>query len=51
MYLKQYEKGREMLRLALQSSRHDITFMMLGKCHLLEGDLVGATEVFKKAVE
>ena len=51
MYLKQYEKAKEILRLALHTSRHDITYIMLGKCHLLEGDLHGATDVFKKAVE
>jgi len=51
MYLKQFDQGREMLRTALHLSRHDITFMMLGKCHLLEGDLNGAIEVFKKAIE
>ena len=51
MYLKQFDQAREMLRTALHLSRHDITFMMLGKCHLLEGDLNGAIEVFKKAIE
>lgn len=51
MYLKQFDQGREMLRTALHLSRHDITFIMLGKCHLLEGDLNGAIEVFKKAIE
>ncbi|XP_066924866.1 Bardet-Biedl syndrome 4 protein-like [Clytia hemisphaerica] len=51
MYLKQFERAKELLRKALHTSRHDITYMMLGKCYLMENDLMGATEVFKKAIE
>lgn len=32
-------------------NRHDLTYMMLGKIHLLEGETEKAIEVYKKAVE
>lgn len=51
MYLRNYQKARELLRLALNTSRHDISYMMLAKCHLLESDLTGAGDVLKRAVE
>lgn len=36
---------------ALQLNKHDLTYIMLGKIHLLEGDLDKAIEIYKKAVE
>uniref|UniRef100_A0A8D0GKC5 Bardet-Biedl syndrome 4 n=1 Tax=Sphenodon punctatus TaxID=8508 RepID=A0A8D0GKC5_SPHPU len=36
---------------ALLLNRHDLTSMMLGKIHLLEGETDKAIEVYKKAVE
>jgi Bardet-Biedl syndrome 4 protein len=39
------------LQSALQLNRHDLTYIMLGKIHLLEGDLDKAIEIYKRAVE
>ncbi|KAG2471266.1 BBS4 protein, partial [Polypterus senegalus] len=41
----------EQLNYALQLNKHDLTFIMLGKMHMLEGDTDKAIEVYKKAVE
>lgn len=41
----------ENLNTALQINKHDKTFMMLGKVHLLAGDTDKAIDVYKKAVE
>ncbi|KAM4660599.1 BBSome complex member BBS4 isoform 2-T2 [Amazona ochrocephala] len=51
MYLKHFNKARDQLNNALELSRHDLTYMMLGKIHLLEGEMDKAIEVYKKAVE
>nr|XP_051678275.1 Bardet-Biedl syndrome 4 protein isoform X4 [Oryctolagus cuniculus] len=51
MCLKQFSKAQEQLLSALQLHRHDLTYMMLGKVHLLEGDLDQAIGVYRKAVE
>ncbi|XP_062062482.1 Bardet-Biedl syndrome 4 protein isoform X2 [Lepus europaeus] len=51
MYLKQFNKAQEQLHSALQLHRHDLTYMMLGKVHLLEGDLDQAIGIYRKAVE
>ncbi|XP_074088764.1 BBSome complex member BBS4 isoform X2 [Macrotis lagotis] len=51
MYLKHFNKAKDQLHNALQLNRHDLTYMMLGKIHLLEGELVKAIEIYKKAVE
>ncbi|XP_012996875.1 Bardet-Biedl syndrome 4 protein isoform X1 [Cavia porcellus] len=51
MYLKQFHKAQEQLHSALQLSRHDLTYIMLGKIHLLQGDVDKAIEIYKKAVE
>ncbi|XP_041034170.1 Bardet-Biedl syndrome 4 protein isoform X1 [Carcharodon carcharias] len=51
MHLKNFEKAKEHLNYALQTSRHDLTFMVLGKLHLLEGTTQNAIETYKKAVE
>ncbi|XP_043933670.1 Bardet-Biedl syndrome 4 protein isoform X3 [Protopterus annectens] len=51
MYLKDFEKAKEQLNLALQYSKHDKTFLMLGKIHLLVGETDKAIDVYKKAVE
>uniref|UniRef100_A0A8C2KQL3 BBSome complex member BBS4 n=1 Tax=Cyprinus carpio TaxID=7962 RepID=A0A8C2KQL3_CYPCA len=39
------------LNLALQLNKHDLTYMMLGKIHLLQGDTEKAIDVYKSAVE
>ncbi|XP_060116173.1 Bardet-Biedl syndrome 4 protein isoform X2 [Heteronotia binoei] len=51
MYLKQFNEAKEQLNTALELSRHDLTYMTLGKVHLLEGNTEKAIEVYKKAVE
>ncbi|XP_076979975.1 BBSome complex member BBS4 isoform X3 [Tamandua tetradactyla] len=51
IYLKQFNKAQDQLNNALQLNRHDLTYIMLGKIHLLEGDVDKAIEIYKKAVE
>nr|XP_020659361.1 Bardet-Biedl syndrome 4 protein isoform X3 [Pogona vitticeps] len=51
MQLKYFNKAKDQLNNALQLSRHDLTSMVLGKIHLLEGNKEEAIEVYKKAVE
>ncbi|XP_041535569.1 Bardet-Biedl syndrome 4 protein isoform X3 [Microtus oregoni] len=50
-YLKEFNKAQDQLHSALQLNKHDLTYIMLGKIHLLEGDLDKAIEIYKKAVE
>ncbi|KAJ7418909.1 Bardet-Biedl syndrome 4 protein [Pitangus sulphuratus] len=47
MYLKHFNKARDQLNNALELNRHDLTYMMLGKIHLLEGQ----TGDYQKAFE
>ncbi|XP_072484523.1 BBSome complex member BBS4 isoform X2 [Notamacropus eugenii] len=51
MYLKHFNKAKDHLHSALQLNRHDLTYIMLGKIHLLEGELEKAIDIYKKAVE
>jgi len=51
MYLKDMEKAIQCLKAAIQYSKHDISFVMLAKCYLTEGNLEAAIDVYKKAVE
>ncbi|KAM9275891.1 BBSome complex member BBS4 isoform 3-T3 [Morus bassanus] len=51
MYLKHFNKARDQLNNALELNKHDLTYMMLGKIHLLEGETDKAIEVYKQAVE
>lgn len=44
-------QAEEHLNIALQLNKHDKTFMMLGKVHLLAGEADKAIEVYKRAVE
>ncbi len=44
-------QAEEQLNLALQLNKHDLTYMMLGKIHLLQGDTEKAIDVYKSAVE
>lgn len=41
----------ENLNTALQINKHDKTYMMLGKVHLLAGETDKAIDVYKRAVE
>ncbi|XP_036763683.2 Bardet-Biedl syndrome 4 protein isoform X3 [Manis pentadactyla] len=51
IYLKQFNKAQDQLHNALHLNQHDLTYIMLGKIHLLEGDLDKAIKIYKKAVE
>ncbi|XP_016056974.1 PREDICTED: Bardet-Biedl syndrome 4 protein isoform X3 [Miniopterus natalensis] len=51
IYLKQFSKAQDQLHHALHLNRHDLTYIMLGKIHLLAGHLDKAIEIYKKAVE
>ncbi|XP_076011948.1 BBSome complex member BBS4 [Genypterus blacodes] len=50
-FIKNFKNAEEQLNIALQLHKHDRTFMMLGKVHLLAGDTDKAIEVYKTAVE
>ncbi|XP_078126330.1 BBSome complex member BBS4 isoform X1 [Sander vitreus] len=50
-FIKDFKNAEEHLNIALQINKHDKTFMMLGKVHLLAGDTDTAIEVYKRAVE
>ena len=39
MYTKDMDKAKERLQAALQISKHDITYKMLGKCYLTEHNI------------
>lgn len=44
-------QAEEHLNMALQLNKHDMTYMMLGKICLLQGDTEKAIEIYKSAVE
>ncbi|XP_068171328.1 Bardet-Biedl syndrome 4 protein isoform X2 [Antennarius striatus] len=50
-FIKDFKNAEEHLNMALQINKHDKTFMMLGKVHLLAGDTDKAVDVYKRAVE
>uniref|UniRef100_A0A8C7ZSA7 BBSome complex member BBS4 n=1 Tax=Oryzias sinensis TaxID=183150 RepID=A0A8C7ZSA7_9TELE len=50
-FIKDFKNAEEHLNTALQINKHDKTFMMLGKVHLVAGETDKAIEVFKRAVE
>ncbi|KAK9393919.1 Bardet-Biedl syndrome 4 protein [Crotalus adamanteus] len=51
MQLKYFNKAKDQLNNALQLNRHDLTYMTLGRIHLMEGERDAAIEIYKKAVE
>ncbi|OWF54543.1 Bardet-Biedl syndrome 4 protein homolog [Mizuhopecten yessoensis] len=51
MYLRDYAKAKECLKQALAFKRHEISYVMLGKIYLMEGDINSAIEIYKQAVE
>uniref|UniRef100_A0A3Q0SA92 Bardet-Biedl syndrome 4 n=1 Tax=Amphilophus citrinellus TaxID=61819 RepID=A0A3Q0SA92_AMPCI len=50
-FIKDFKNAEEHLKIALKINKHDKTFMMLGRVHLLAGETDKAIEVYKKAVE
>ncbi|KAK2193837.1 hypothetical protein NP493_5g13027 [Ridgeia piscesae] len=51
IYLKDLEKAKTCLKEAISFNRNDLSFIMLGKVYLMEGDVHVAIDVFKRAVE
>lgn len=51
VYVICVRQAEEHLNIALQINKHDKSFMMLGKVHLLAGETDRAIEVYKRAVE
>lgn len=51
MYLRDFEKAKQSLHQALEFRRHEVTYIMLGKICLMEGDIKGAIDVYRAAVE
>uniref|UniRef100_A0A3B3QM59 BBSome complex member BBS4 n=1 Tax=Paramormyrops kingsleyae TaxID=1676925 RepID=A0A3B3QM59_9TELE len=51
MYTKDFRNAEKQLNIALDLNKHDLTFIMLGKIFLLEGEMEKAIEVYRKAVE
>ncbi|XP_062417836.1 Bardet-Biedl syndrome 4 protein isoform X3 [Pungitius pungitius] len=50
-FIKDLKHAEEQLNIALRINKHDKTFMMLGKVHLLAGETDKAAEVLRTAVE
>lgn len=44
-------QAEKQLNIALDLNKHDLTFIMLGKIFLLQGEMEKAIEVYRKAVE
>ncbi|KAH3798765.1 hypothetical protein DPMN_152368 [Dreissena polymorpha] len=51
MYLREMDKAKECLQKAIGFKRHEISYVMLGKIFLIKGDIAGAIEIYKQAVE
>ncbi|XP_078608674.1 BBSome complex member BBS4-like [Branchiostoma floridae x Branchiostoma japonicum] len=51
LFLKEYSKAKENLKLAIQYSRHEVSFQMLARVYLLEHDVDMALDIYKRAVE
>ena len=51
----QYEniilQAKESLKQAISFSRNDLSYIMLGKIYLMEGDVHMAIDVYKRAIE
>ncbi|KAK3085477.1 hypothetical protein FSP39_004016 [Pinctada imbricata] len=51
MYQRDYKKAKECISQALSYKRHEISFVMLGKINLMEGNIEAAIDIYKQAVE
>ncbi|XP_076470019.1 BBSome complex member BBS4-like [Babylonia areolata] len=51
MYLRDFEKAKQCLGHALEFRRHEVSYVMLGKIHLMEGDIKQAIDIYRAAVE
>ena len=50
MYLKEYVDAQDEMIQAISIHKTDQSYVILGKIHLLQGDVAGAIEVYKQAV-
>lgn len=50
LYLKEFDEAKVMLSTALEQGKHEQTFVVLGKVHLMTSDVQGAVGVYKNAV-
>lgn len=48
---KFFLQAKDCLSQALSFKRHEISYVMLGKIHLMEGNIEAAIEIYKQAVE
>lgn len=51
LYLKDTEKAKASLKEAIAFNRNELSYVMLGKIFLMEGDVHMAIDVYKRAVE
>jgi len=51
MYLKEMDRAKDCLNQAIGFHRHEQSYIMLGKCHLMESDLRKAIDVYEAAVQ
>ncbi|XP_033119687.1 Bardet-Biedl syndrome 4 protein-like [Anneissia japonica] len=51
MYLKEFMKAKECLKQAISFNKHDLSYVMLAKIYLMEGDVHMAIDVYKRAIE
>lgn len=51
LYLQERDKAKACLEKAIEFQKHEISYVMLGKCYISEGDNRKAIEVYKQAAE
>lgn len=51
MYLKQFDEARAELKKAISIHKNEQSFATLGRVFLMQGDVDGAIDVFRTAVE
>ena len=50
-YFREFDEAKEMLKQALEYNKHEETYVVLGKVHLMTSDVPGAVDVYKDAVK
>ena len=51
LYTREWDAARESLVRALTLNKHQQTYAVLGRVHLMSGDVAGAVNVYKEAVK
>ena len=51
LYTREWDAARESLVRALTLNEHQQTYAVLGRVHLMSGDVAGAVNVYKEAVK